>query len=294
MSSKVIEYFDPKTNKYPYPLETDKHYLHVKKDNGLKFDENYPYIDKRKSFKFVDFLVRILLYIVVFPLDYIRMGLRVRGKKNLKKHKAEIKKGVISICNHVHMWDYIGIMNGIKPIKPKLLAWAANVRGENGPLMRHVGAIPIPEDNIKGTIAYFDAVKNLLNSGGWLHIYPEGSMWEYYAPIRPFKIGAAYFACQHNKPIIPLAYSYRKPNWLRRKLFHQIACFTLNIGEPIYPNESLPIKEREKDLIVRSHDAVCVLAGRDPKQALYDQVFNKSQRVDYYTSEYGVGYKGSW
>ncbi len=294
MSKKPVEYFDPKTNKYPYPEDTDKHYLHVKKDNGIVFDEKYPYIDKRKSFRFVDFLVRILLYIFVFPLDSIRMGLKVKGKKYLKIHKSELKGGVVSICNHVHMWDYIGIMNGIKPFKPKLLAWAANVRGENGLMIRHVGAIPIPEDNMKGTIAYFNAVRDHLRSGGWLHIYPEGSMWEYYAPIRPFKIGAAFFACQYDKPILPLAYSYRKPSWIRRKLFHQIACFTLHIGEPIYPNIELPIKEREKDLINRCHDAMCLLAGIDPKENQYAALFDHSKRVDYYTTTYGVNYKGSW
>ena len=41
--SKQVEYFDPKTNKYPYTELTDKHYLHVKKKNGLVFDEKYPY-----------------------------------------------------------------------------------------------------------------------------------------------------------------------------------------------------------------------------------------------------------
>ena len=33
--------FDPKPNRYPYPEQTDQHYLSIKKDNGLVFDENY-------------------------------------------------------------------------------------------------------------------------------------------------------------------------------------------------------------------------------------------------------------
>ena len=291
--SKQVEYFDPKTNKYPYTELTDKHYLHVKKNNGLVFDEKYPYIDKSKSFRFKDFLVRILLNIFVFHLARIRMGLRVKGRKNLKIHKEEINKGVVSVCNHVHMWDYLGVLYAIRHHKPKILAWANNIRGENSALIRHVGGIPVPDDNMKGTIAYFDAIRKLLNSGGWLHLYPEGSMWEYYAPIRPFKRGAAFFACAYDKPILPLAYSYRRPSWVRRKIFRQIACFTIHIGEPIYPNQTLPIKEREIDLINRSHDAMCLLAGIDPKENLYERLYNNSRRIDYYTTEYGVGYKGS-
>ena len=118
-------------------------------------------------------------------------------------------------------------------------------------------------------------------------------MWEYYAPIRPFKRGATFFACAYNKPILPLAYSYRKPGWIRRKIFHQIACFTLNIGEPIYPNETLSIKEREVELNSRCHDAMCLLAGINPKENLYEALYNNSKRIDYYTTTYGVGYKGS-
>ena len=294
MKKDKAQYFDPQTCKYPYPIDTDNHYLVVKKNNGLVFDEKYPFIDNRKSFKFVDKMTRLLLYLVVFPLSYIRMGLKVKGKKNLKKNKELIKKGVVSVCNHVHMWDYICIMNAVKPFKTRIIVWAPNVRGENGSLIRHVGGIPIPDDNMKGTMACFKTIDEYLKSGGWLHVYPEGSMWEYYAPIRPFKTGSAYFACESDKPIIPLAFSYRKPGWLRRKLFHQIALFTINIGEPIFANNAMNMKDREIDLTNRCHDAVCSLAGIDPEKNIYEKIFNNSKRVDYYTKDYGIGYKGSF
>ena len=287
--------FDPKTDKYPYPEDTDKHYLVVKKNNGLVFDSNYPYIDESKSFKFKKALVRFMLLILVFPLTYIRLGLRIKGKENLKKHKEEIKKGVISSCNHIHMWDYLSIMNAIKPVKPYILSWAPNIRGENGTLIRMVGGIPIPENDPRATITYFKTVEKLLNSGGWLHIYSEGSMWEYYGKIRPFKRGAAYFAVKHNNPIIPLAFSFRKPGWIRRVIFKQTALLTLNIGEPLYKDDSITnIKEQERELTIRLHDETCRLAGIDPKDNLYEPIYNNSKRIDYYTNIYGVKYKGSW
>ena len=285
--------FDPKTNKFPYPEDTDKHYLNVKKDDGTVFDKNYPYIDTSKGFLFKQKMTRILLRLVVFPLSYIRLGLKVVGKENLKKFKEVIKKGVISCCNHVHMWDYIAIMNGIKPIKPYILAWDKNISGENGKMIRSVGGIPIPTNNIPATLAYLDAVEKMINNGGWLHIYPEGSMWEYYQPIRPFKKGASFIAVDINKPVMPLAFSYRKPGWIRRKIFKQIALFTLHIGEPLFPDEELPKKERELDLTKRCHEAVCRLAGINPEENLYPPIYNNSKRVDYYTDTYGVGYKGS-
>ena len=154
--------------------------------------------------------------------------------------------------------------------------------------------MPIPDEDYHGLHAQTEAIGRMLGEGGWLHIYPEGSMWEYYRPIRPFKAGAANLACRFEKPVLPMAFTYRRPGWLRRKIFHQIALFTLNIGEPIYPNASLPRREREKDLTERCHEAVCALAQLTPEERLYEPLYNDSKRVDYYTDVYGVGYKGSW
>lgn len=289
-------YFDPKTNRYPYPVDTDKHYLEVKKNRGIVFDEKYPYVDHSFGFRFRQWLIRILLYVVVFPLDWIRLGLKTKNRKNLRRYKSIIKQGVISVSNHIHMWDYITLLRTIRPIKPNVLVWAPNVNGENGPLIRLTGGIPIPEKNMRGTATYFKAVEKLLTvDGGWLHIYPEGSMWEYYAPIRPFKRGPAYFAVKFNKPIIPLAYSYRKPSWFRKKIMKQLAKVTVNVGEPIFPDYDIKdLQEREMELTKRVHQRVCELAGINPKDNPYPAIFDNSKRVDYYTSEYGVGYKGSW
>ena len=285
--------FDPKTNKYPYPLETDRHYLEVHKNRGIVFDASYPYVDRSRSFRFKQGVVRLLLNILVFPLCRIRLGLKIEGRENLKKHRETLRNGTLSVCNHVHMWDYLSVMRAIRPFRPNLLSWAPNINGENGTLIRLVGGIPIPDSDLSGTMAYLKAVKDLLNNHGWLHVYAEGSMWEYYAPIRPFKRGAANIAVTCNKPILPLGFSYREPGWIRKIIFHQIATFTVRIGEPIFPNTELLGRERERDLTIRCHDAVCRLAGIDPKENLYEPVFKDSKRIDYYTTEYGAGYRGS-
>ncbi len=286
--------FDPKTDRFPYPENTDRHYLEVHKDRGIVFDTDYPYIDRSRAFRFKQELIRILLNILVFPLCRIRLGLKIEGRENLKKHRDVLNNGTLSVANHVHMWDYISIMRAIRPYRSNLLSWAPNINGENGTLIRMVGGIPIPDSNIAATKTYLKAVRNLLqNDRGWLHIYPEGSMWEYYAPIRPFKRGAAHIAVDTNKPILPLGFSYRKPGWIRKHIFRQIACFTLRIGEPLFPNPALNPKKREKDLTIRCHDAVCRLAGIEPEDNLYPPLFNDSKRIDYYTDTYGIGYKGS-
>jgi len=281
--------FDPKTDKYPYPEETDKHYILLKKNDGTVFDEEYPYVDRSFGFRFKRFWVRVCLYVLVFPLAKIRLGLRIRGRKNLRRHKALLDGGALSCSNHVHFWDYIAVMSALRPRRPNVLVWAENVRGENKKLIRLVGGIPLPENSVRATFACMKATKELLD-GGWLHVYAEGSMWEYYRPIRPFKSGVGYLACRMGKPIVPMAFSYRKPGWIRRKIFRQIALFDLSIGEPLLPDESLGFKEREEDLVRRCHEAVCRLAEITPEEDLYPPIFDNSKRVDYYTDTYGKNY----
>ena len=274
--------FDPKTKKYPYTEYTDGHYIKVPVNKGVKFDKDYPYVDKSKSFRFKRFWFGLFYRLIVIPVSNIRLGIRVKGRKNLRIYKDVLNSGVISVCNHIHYWDFLGIYHGIRYHKPKFLAWARNINGGLGNIMRLVGGIPIPEDDIRAQINFNKSIGQYLNEGGWLHIYSEGSMWEYYKPIRPFKKGAATFAVKYDKPIIPLAYRYRKPCWIRRVIFRQIACFNLYIGEPIYRNPELDKQDQITDLTIRSHQEVCKLAGIDPKENVYEPVFDNSKRVDYY------------
>ena len=273
-------YYDPKPTKYPFPDDTSSHYLKIKKDNGIIFDKDYHYIETSKAFKFTRFISRLLLYTIVFPFSRIKCGLRIEGKKNLKKHKELIKNGVISVSNHIHMWDYICIMKAL-PKWPYTLVWAPNIRGENGKLVRIVGGIPIPEKNLSGTQAFMKSVSKLLNEGNWIHIYAEGSMWEYYKPIRPFKSGAFSIALINKKPIIPMAFSYRKPG-IFCKLFKIPAKLTLKIGEPIIIDSSTSNSNQKDELIKKCHDEVCKLAGIDPKDNIYDAIYNNSKKIDYY------------
>ena len=271
--------FDPKPTKYPYPEYTDMHYLKITKNLGYVFDKDYPYIDTSKKFRFKRWWVRFVIVTIVFLLTRIRLGLRIKGRKNIKKNKKLLKEGVISICNHVHMWDYLAILIGIRYFKPNYLAWDKNVNGNSGKLVRLTGGIPIPTNDINATKTYLKVVNNYVSNGGWLHIYAEGSMWEYYRYIRPFKKGMAYFAIANNKPILPMGFSYRKPGFIRRVIFRQKALLTLNIGELIYPDTSLNKKEMEIDLIDRCHKAVCNLVGIEDN--LYPSIFDNTKKIEY-------------
>ena len=277
-----INAFDPKETRYPYTEYTDSHYLIVKKNKGIVFDEKYPYIDNSKKFKFGNFIVKFLLYLIAYLVMIIRMGLKVKGRRNIKLYKDVLKDGVVSVSNHVHLYDYMAIMYASRHFKTRVLVWDKNINGENGWLIRHVGGIPIPKDNLKGTRTYLKVVDDYLKNKGWLQIYAEGSMWEYYKPIRPFKKGASHIAIKAGKPILPMAFSYRKAGLIRRNIFKQKAVFTLNIGSPLYPDNNLIGLEQELEFTKRVHDEVCKLAYIDPKDNIYDAIYNDSKKIEYY------------
>ena len=273
-------FYDPHSTKIKYPENTDAHYLEVKKNNGLVFDGNYPYIDRSAGFKFKQFWVRLLLNIIVFPMCPAYMGLRIKNRKNLKKYKDQLKDGAITVSNHIHMWDYIAIMKAIRHRKPHVIVWAPNVRGESGTLVRMVGGVPIPDGDLAGKVAFNKAIEDSLARKEFLQVYAEGSMWECYPYIRPFKLGAASLACRCHKPILPIGFSFRKPSWIRKNIFKQEVAVTLTMGAPIFPDENMPEQERRVDLTTRVHNAVCLLAGIEPKDNPYGPIFNNSKRVD--------------
>ena len=214
--------FDPKTTKYPYPIDTDKHYLEVKKNDGTIFDEKYPYVDHSFKYRIKWFFMHVIMVLIAFPVCAIRQGLKIINKNNLRKHKDEIKNGVISICNHIHMWDFISMNMAIFPHTSYILVWDKNMRGENKVFCRYVGGIPVPTDNIRATAMMSKAVVTEIKNGGWVHFNPEGSMWEFYKPIRPFKQGAFYYSVKTERPIIPFGYSFRKPGIIDKNLIDRL------------------------------------------------------------------------
>ena len=256
--------FVPNCDRYPFPDDTGSHYIETKDKYQIIFDKDYPYVDYSKGFAFKRFWVRLLLRVIVFPMAKIRMGIRIKNKSVLKRYKELLSEGAITVSNHVHFWDYICVMKALHNFKwPYLLAWNKNVTGDSGPLVRMVGGIPIPENDNEATVAFNNAIKKLLDDKNFLQVYAEGSMWEYYKPIRPFKRGAFSLAVKYNKPILPMAFSYRKPGWIRRKIFKQLALFDLIIGEPIEPDQDLEKNTRIDDLAIRTHEEICHLAGFD-------------------------------
>lgn len=265
-------YYKHNLTKYKYPEQCDEHMITVKRVRKLNFDENYRYLDKRFSFKLKKLIYFPLLYGVVFPITRIVHGLKVYGKENLKKNKELFKDGAITICNHVCMWDYLCMLNGIRPYAPYFPVWKNNVEGPMGPLIRMSGGIPVP-DNVKGMAKFNEAIEEVLSNNKWLHFFPEGSMWFFYPDIRPLKKAVFRYAVKFDKPIIPITMSMRPRKGIMR-LFLKTPCIDMHIGEPLLVNKDLVAPRAVEDLRSRAYHVMQVMNGITPDSPTYNTDLN--------------------
>jgi 1-acyl-sn-glycerol-3-phosphate acyltransferase len=198
----------------------------------------------------------------------LRFGLKIKGRKILRKHRKIFKNGAMTISNHMHRWDFLFTLNAVRYRMMYFPVWKEQLNGPDENFIRFAGGIPIP-DTIQ-TMKHFNKAFDELNSKKkWIHVFPESSRFDYFQPIRPFKKGAFTMAHRYNLPVIPIAFSYRKPcfpftviNALRGITGKQkLPMITANIGEPVLPDPALPRKEAVSKLRKECHESMVRLAG---------------------------------
>lgn len=111
-----------------------------------------------------------------------------------------------------------------------------------GPLLPYGGAMPIPSD-IHQLPALTEAVDYHIKQGDFVTIYPEAHVWPYYTGVRPFSEAAFHFPIATNAPSFVMTNTYQKA-----KLGKHPQMITYFDG-PIYPDVTLPRKERQRKLM---------------------------------------------
>ncbi|MBR2904083.1 MAG: 1-acyl-sn-glycerol-3-phosphate acyltransferase [Clostridia bacterium] len=262
---------------YDYPERSDEHMIKVKHLRDTHFDENYEYMPKGFWNKFKRVLLWIVLNPLVLTVVKIRHGVRIFGRKNIRKHKAALKGGAITISNHVFMWDYLCVLMAIHPRLPYYMAWKTNLEGPNGPLISWTGGIPIPTDNRRAMVKFQDAIGELLKQGKWLHVFPEGSMWYYYPDIRPFKKGVFKYAVKCDKPVLPIAMSFRPRKGIF-KLFGKTPYVDVHIGEPLFADKDLSVPDAVDKMHAEAYHVVQEMCDIHPG----DPTYNTNQKIAEY------------
>ena len=255
---------------YQYPDACDAHMLKVKRVRELTLDENYPYLPHGFWYKCARGVYWLLVNAVVFPLMRLTHGLRIEGKRNLKANKALLKNGAITVSNHVFMWDYLCVLKAIRPHLAYFPAWRANAEGPMRALVRLSGGIPVPDGSTHGMIAFHKAIGQVLEEGKWLHFFPEGSLWFFYPDIRPLKKAVFQYAVRYNKPVLPIAISFRPRRGLYR-LLGKKPLADLHIGAPILPDPSLTRREAAEQMQRTAYRVMQEMNGIHMGDATYNE-----------------------
>jgi len=253
---------------FKYPEKPDDRMVALKHLRDVTVDENYPFLDKSFKFRFIRTAMYLGIFVLVFNLSPLLYGIKIEGRKNLRKHKKLFKNGAMTVSNHVHRWDFLFVLNAVRYRSMYFPAWKEHLKGPDAGFIIHAGGIPIPED-LKTIKCFNRAFDEIHERKKWIHAFPESSRFDYFQPIRPFKKGVFTMAHRYNLPVIPMAFSYRKPGFpiTISNLFRSLAgkqklpMVTLRIGEPVLLDETLGRKEAVIKLRKDCHEAVVKLAG---------------------------------
>ena len=230
------------------------------KTKDIKFDETYPYLDTSLKFRIWQFLIYFTAWFIAFPLNRIRFGLRIEGREKIRQNRKLFANGVMTVCNHVHRWDMICVLQAMRYRKAWIPMYAQAFNGKDGFLMKAIGGIAIPE-NHSGLRMFNQALDELHTRKKWIHIFPESCSWYSYAPLRPFKTGAFNLAYKYALPVIPMMISFRpRTGW--RKLFGKGApLLTIHVGDPIVSDPNAPRKEETARICDLAHKTMLEMAG---------------------------------
>lgn len=217
-------------------------------------DEKYKYESRHTIFG--KLILKFLRYIFFPILGFWYHSYRVYGKRNVRELK---NKSVITVSNHVFALDCVIISTVFRRKKYNIVSLSNNltIRGL-ALLIRFFGAIPLA-DTIGGQRNFVKYIKKVLSTRSMLHIMPEGSLWEGYDKIRPFKRGAFNIAVRNNTPVMPMCFVFRKRNKLSKFLFPGRLNVNLLLAPAIYPDNSLPRQEAISKLTEEVHEAVCIM-----------------------------------
>ena len=173
----------------------------------------------------------------------------IKGMEHLKN----LKTGAVLTCNHFNPFDSMAIEKVFrisKQHKNKKLYKViregnyTNFPGLYGFFFRNCDTLPL-SSSTEPMVEFMRPIDTILQRDDFVLIYPEQSMWWNYKKPKPLKNGAFRFAARNMVPVLPIFITMEDSEIIGDDGF-PIQEYTINICEPIYPNENLKEKENSK------------------------------------------------
>ncbi len=123
--------------------------------------------------------------------------------------EAQVTGGMIVTCNHFNPTDNTAVRKVTKKLGKKrlnIVCEASNLAmtGLFGYLMNYADTVPITDNMHYMSTDFVSVLKEKLDMGEAVLIYPERAMWNNYRKPRPMMEGAYYYAAKLNVPVLSL------------------------------------------------------------------------------------------
>ncbi len=129
----------------------------------------------------------------------------------------------------------------------------AFMTGYFGFLMRNANTLPVSRSASYMAKNLKPALKTLLGREELILIYPEQEMWFNYKKPRDLRDGAYHYAAEFCVPIIPTFVTMENTDEIGDDGFY-IQKHTLHVLHAIYPDKSLPLRERREKIKERDRE----------------------------------------
>lgn len=219
-----------------------------------KIDGRFKY-NKSAFWEFWSFLIQNVLSMPIKILYLkIKFNHKYIGTEKIKKYR---KEGFFIYSNHTQAFsDTFTPSVAVYPKRNFLIVNPANISLKGtGWLVELLGAIPIPE-GIEAYKNFLNRIKNRIDKGYSISIYPEAHIWPYYTKIRPFKDVSFKYPVQLNTPVFCITNTYQEGQNLKNKLKKKITMVSY-IDGPFFPDNSLNKKEAQEKLRDEVYKKMC-------------------------------------
>ena len=202
----------------------------------------------------------------------IKKGEMLIEKVEGGQYLSALKQGAVITCNHFSIFDHYIVFHCIRKYLPKKYLYKVIKEGNYtsfsglfGFFMRHCNTLPL-SSNRRTMMNFTSAVNTLLKRGETVLVYPEQSMWRNYKKPRPFKVGAFKMAYRAGVPVLPVFITMENDETRVDEVGAPLQKHTVHILPPVYPDESLGVKEGANKMMEEAFALV---------KAKYEEVYGK-------------------
>ncbi|MFA5481343.1 MAG: lysophospholipid acyltransferase family protein [Bacilli bacterium] len=215
------------------------------KINRKNLDENFVYVHRNIFWQIASFFV---YYFFALPILFITcklaLGVKVINRRAIKKVK---NSGYFIYGNHTQIMDAFITQVLITRLRKTFIIAdpdAVSIPGIRA-LVMMLGCLPLPS-TVGGTRKFLEAIKYHIEKKKAILIFPEAHIWPYATLIRPFSSSSFRYPATLGAPVVPIVTTYQARRGIFKKCLRPRMVVT--VGEPIFPNLTLSLKEMMQDL----------------------------------------------